>query len=56
MREITEPELTTRIRTFLEKKTAKFRHLRHDTKHGREVPLHVLKHTRTDANRQFIAM
>lgn len=56
MREITEPELTARIRTFLEKKTAKFPHLRHGTKHGREAPLLVLKHTQAEAGRQHMAM
>ena len=56
MREITEPELNARIRTFLEKKTAKFWHARHGTKRGREVPPHALKHTRTDASRQIVAM
>jgi hypothetical protein len=48
MREMTEPELTTRIRAFIDKKSAKFPDLQHSMRIRTIVPRSVLKNNEFD--------
>jgi len=54
MREITEAELTTRIHSFISKKSAQFPDLQKSLRIRTMIPRSVLKNTRADSLRKLL--